>query len=145
MIDVIRAVPANRVSRTGETVGTSARNNSSKFRKAICTFSLVTKECTSSCKWDTSTPPCFPGSVHAATSQASGVCCPVSQVAPLDASGNTWGSSKQEKRGEGVLGQRAWQAGHLWDPRVTLLLPWPSKQLIWLSRGGQQQGLVPSL
>lgn len=106
VIDVIRAVPANRVSRTGEIVGTSARNNSSKFIKAVCTFSLVTKECTRSCKWDTSTPPCFPGSLHTAISQASGVCCPVSQVAPLNASGNIWGHGQQPQRGEADLGAK---------------------------------------
>lgn len=141
VIDVIRAVPANMVSRTGEIVGTSARNNSSKCIKAICTFSLVTKECTSSCKWNTSTPPCFPGSVHSTLSQARGVCHPGSQVAPLDASGNTRGHSQQPHTEEGVLEQ----AGHLWAPGLAPLLPWLSKQLLWLSRGGQQQGLVPSL
>lgn len=110
VIDVIRAVPANRVSRTGEIVGTRARNNSSQLIKAICTFSLVTKECTSSCRWDPCTPPCSPGSVHTSSARAGGVCCPAE--GPGSSSGcirQHTGHSRATGRG-GALEQRAWPA-----------------------------------
>ena len=106
MIAEICAVPANTVSRIGERVGTTARNNSPKFLKAIHTFSLVIKECTSSYKWDSSRPLHFPGSLHTTFRKAKHVCCPASQVASLDASGHMWGHSQYPQRGEGDLGAK---------------------------------------
>lgn len=90
VIAEICAIPANMVSTIGERVGTSARNNSPKFLKAIRTFSLVTKESIGSYKWDSSRPLHFPGSLHTTSPKAKPVYCPVSQVAPLDPSGHMW-------------------------------------------------------